>query len=75
MRREHTGIAGFLAWKTLNESAVATGEQAVMGWAPVPGLLSGAAGIGLALLAAATPIEPAWDRILLISIPPGAENR
>jgi hypothetical protein len=31
--------------------------------------LTGAAGIALALLAAATPIEPAWDRMLLVSIP------
>ena len=35
------------------------------------GLLDGA-GIGLALLAATTRIEPAWDRALLLSIrPPG----
>jgi hypothetical protein len=31
------------------------------------GLLYGAAGIGLALLAATTDIEPAWDRVLLLS--------
>ncbi len=32
-----------------------------------PGLLRGGAGIGLALLAAITPVEPAWDRALLLS--------
>jgi hypothetical protein len=32
-----------------------------------PGLLSGAAGVALALLAAVTGIEPAWDRALLIA--------
>ena len=32
-----------------------------------PGFLEGAAGIGLALLAAATPLEPRWDRLLLLS--------
>jgi lantibiotic biosynthesis protein len=37
------------------------------GWMANPGFLSGAAGIGLALLAAATPVEPAWDRLLLLS--------
>lgn len=31
------------------------------------GLLMGAAGLGLALLAATTDVEPAWDRILLLS--------
>ena len=32
-----------------------------------PGLLTGAAGIALVLLAAATPAEPAWDRALLLA--------
>jgi hypothetical protein len=32
-----------------------------------PGLLRGAAGVGLALLAAVMEIEPAWDRALLLS--------
>ena len=39
-------------------------------WVDDAGLLTGAAGIALALLAAATPVEPAWDRMLLTSIPP-----
>ncbi len=34
-----------------------------------PGLIQGAAGIGLALLAAASKLEPAWDRIILLSGP------
>ena len=33
------------------------------------GFLEGQAGVGLALLAAATDIEPAWDRVLLLSGP------
>jgi hypothetical protein len=32
-----------------------------------PGLLEGAAGIALVLLAAATSVEPIWDRILMLS--------
>ncbi|HEY6051248.1 MAG TPA: lanthionine synthetase C family protein [Thermoanaerobaculia bacterium] len=36
---------------------------------PSPSLLSGAPGIALALLAATTSIEPAWDRMLLVSAP------
>jgi len=34
------------------------------------GFLNGTAGIGLALLAATSTVEPAWDRALLTSIPP-----
>jgi hypothetical protein len=34
-----------------------------------PGVLTGTAGIALALLAATTPIAPEWDRVLLVSIP------
>lgn len=37
-----------------------------------PGLLSGAAGIALALHAAATTCEPSWDRLLLLSAAPVA---
>ncbi|WP_405058194.1 lanthionine synthetase C family protein [Kribbella sp. NBC_01505] len=32
-----------------------------------PGLLDGAAGVALALLAASTPTEPVWDHVLLLS--------
>jgi hypothetical protein len=35
-----------------------------------PGLLAGVAGIALALVAAATDREPAWDSHLLLSGPP-----
>lgn len=38
-----------------------------VGWISNPGFLTGSAGIGLALLAAATSVEPAWDRVLLLS--------
>src|SRR5262249_60130536 len=62
MRRPGRGIGGYEAWQ-----ADAAGSPA---WAARPGLLNGAAGIALALLAATTPIESAWDRILLVSIPP-----
>ena len=32
-----------------------------------PGVLEGAAGIALALLAGCLPAEPAWDQMLLVS--------
>ncbi len=36
-------------------------------WCTRPGLIDGAAGTALALLAAATDVEPEWDRIMMIS--------
>jgi lantibiotic modifying enzyme len=45
-------------------------EGGIAGWAVDPGFLTGAAGIGLALLAAVTSVEPEWDRLLLVAIPP-----
>jgi hypothetical protein len=38
------------------------------------GLLTGAAGVALALLAATTALEPDWDRVLLVAIPPLAAS-
>lgn len=63
MRTPGLGIAGFRAW----DPAPGAGTRASLGWRDTPGLLTGAAGIALALLAAATPVEPAWDRLLLVS--------
>jgi hypothetical protein len=59
MRQCDVGVAGFPAWESSTD-----GEGA---WRAEPGILTGAAGVGLALLAAATPIAPAWDRMLLLS--------
>ncbi len=53
------GIAGFRSWHALSDSK---GE-----WAAEPGLLEGATGIALVLLAAVSTVEPEWDRILLVS--------
>jgi hypothetical protein len=63
MRKENEGIAGYLAW-------VPMGPDHKLGWAPDAGLLTGASGIALALAAAATDIEPKWDRMLLTTVPP-----
>lgn len=62
MRTPERGIAGFSSWQTR--------EDGQLGWVDDPGFLTGAAGIGLSLLAAVTAIEPDWDRILMVSIPP-----
>jgi hypothetical protein len=61
MRRPGQGIGGF-------ESAEA-GASSPERWSEETGFLTGAAGIGLMLLAALTPVEPEWDRVLLLSFP------
>jgi hypothetical protein len=53
------GIAGFAAWTHTDASG--------WHWHPDRGFLTGAAGIGLALMAAVGAQEPAWDRVLLLS--------
>ncbi|MES1210968.1 MAG: lanthionine synthetase LanC family protein, partial [Acidobacteriota bacterium] len=53
------GIAGFSAWHAMSGP---NGQ-----WAAEPGLLEGATGIALVLLAAISTVEPEWDRILLVS--------
>ncbi|HZF08571.1 MAG TPA: lanthionine synthetase C family protein [Thermoanaerobaculia bacterium] len=64
------GIGGFRAWLPQGNDGM-SGE---LGWADDPGFLTGSAGIGLALLAATTPVEPNWDRVLLTAIR-GASGR
>jgi lantibiotic modifying enzyme len=63
-RKAGEGVGGFLAWDM--------DETREMGWRANPGFLMGSAGIGLALLATATEVEPSWDRLLLASLPPSA---
>jgi lantibiotic modifying enzyme len=59
LREPGRGVAGFVTW-----GPDATGA---MDWRDDPSLLTGAAGVALALLAATTSVEPAWDRVLLLS--------
>jgi hypothetical protein len=61
MRAPGEGVAGFRAWE------VTPGGEP--GWRTDSGFLEGAAGIGLALLGAVSTVEPAWDRMLLLSLP------
>lgn len=62
-REPGLGVGGFRSW--------ATGRDGVSDWRDDPGFLEGAAGVGLALLAAVSPVEPAWDRLLLAATPLG----
>jgi hypothetical protein len=57
MRRPGRGVGGYEAWEP---GGARSADR---------GLLTGATGIALALLAATTDIEPLWDRMLLVSIP------
>jgi hypothetical protein len=58
MRRPGRGIGGYEAWEP---DGARSADR---------GLLTGATGIALALLAATTDIEPLWYRMLMASIPP-----
>lgn len=62
LHRPGEGVGGFLMWIT-------GGEETTLDWRPESGFLTGSAGVGLSLLAAATPVEPEWDRVLLVSGP------
>jgi hypothetical protein len=61
LRRPQGSINGFAAW--------GPGPDGVLDWTDELGFLTGTAGLALALLAAATPVEPTWDRVLLLSAP------
>jgi hypothetical protein len=59
MRQPGRGIGGF--------RARAATEDGTRYWSNEEGILTGASGIALALLAATTSIGPGWDRMLLLS--------
>ena len=58
--RLRTGFQ-FLVWDEVRD----------LHWREEESLLTGAAGVGLALLAAASPVVPDWDRMLMTNIRPG----
>lgn len=60
MRRPGTGVGGFLTLTRPNPSGSIV-------WEASPSFLDGAIGVALAFLAALTPVEPGWDRMLLLS--------
>ena len=63
LRRPGEGVAGYSSWEP--DEAGDGGR-----WQEDSGLIGGAAGIGLVLLAAVSPVEPAWDRLFLMAVPP-----
>lgn len=56
------GLAGYSVWDPESEAEEGRDVQG-------PGLLAGVAGVALALVAAATDLEPTWDSHLLLSEP------
>lgn len=64
-RNPGVGVGGFQSWA----SGSSLGEQA---WRDDPGLLEGAAGVGLSLLGAISTVDPEWDRLFLASLSPTA---
>jgi hypothetical protein len=54
------GVGGFRAWGRQPDGR--------LGWTEEPGLVVGATGVALALLAGASAIEPGWDRTMLFSV-------
>lgn len=63
MRQPGEGLAGFASW-----------WPEIQEWRGDAGLLSGTAGVGLCLLSAVSPVEPGWDRPMLLAIPPAAAS-
>ena len=62
LRQPEVGIAGFASFHSDE------GESGK--WVESADFFSGAAGVGLALLAASSNLAPTWDEILLVSLPP-----
>lgn len=62
LRTEGPSIAGYAAWELLDDGK--------FGWTPQAGLLTGAAGIAAAFLAATSPVASDWDRFLMVSFAP-----
>ena len=59
-RQPGTGVGGFSTMTRPDPSAPPA-------WEASPAFLDGATGVALAFLAAVTPVEPGWDRMLLLS--------
>jgi hypothetical protein len=60
MRQPGHGVAGYAPWLP--------DANDVERWWDEPGIIFGAGGIALALLSAAVPLEPSWDRMMLVDL-------
>jgi lantibiotic modifying enzyme len=67
LRQPGVGLAGYRFYVPDNRTME-------LAWHDDVSLLSGAAGVGLVLLAGASDVEPAWDRAILTSVPSRARQ-
>lgn len=65
-RKPGTGAAGYLV--------LAPDDETTVSWKEKFGLIEGVAGVGLTMLAAVSEIEPSWDRMFMVDIPPLPSN-
>jgi lantibiotic modifying enzyme len=61
-RQTGQGVGGFRSWGSIGP------DPSEFGWRDEAGFLEGSAGVGLALLGALSNVEPAWDRVLAVSV-------
>jgi hypothetical protein len=66
-RRPDVGLAGYRSYSPVWQRRYLKNPDYPAGWIGLPGLYNGVAGIGLVLLSAVAPVEPAWDRAFLLS--------
>ena len=64
IRTNDAATAGFRAWVPAQPD-----EPPRDPWVACYGMLEGIAGVGLAMLGMITPVEPAWDEVLMVNIP------
>jgi lantibiotic modifying enzyme len=70
LRKPGCGLGGYEVWSTPQGTTIDPSSPegiAPIDWVTEARWLTGASGIGLALLAAVSPLEPHWDRLLAIS--------
>jgi hypothetical protein len=70
LRKPGRGLGGYEVWSIPREARfdpLSPERISLNEWVTEARWLTGASGIGLALLAAFSPLEPRWDRLLAIS--------
>jgi lantibiotic modifying enzyme len=70
LRKPGRGLGGYEAWSTPRGTKIdpfSPEKTATTEWVTEARWLTGASGIGLALLASFSPLQPHWDRLLAIS--------
>jgi lantibiotic modifying enzyme len=60
-RKPGQGIGGYQSWSP--------DENLDLKWTDDEGFLTGSAGIGLAILAGVSSVQPEWDRVMLAAVP------